>query len=255
MNSDAFTNSTANATVKRPTVGKTSATAAPAAKTAAVAPSAKKPTAKPPAAAQATTTIATAGKGKAGATTSASLPPAATFYYLDFCYPYVEPMNGKTYVSTALDKKRLNAVFRPNGGFRSDGLDVIWLETDPRRFSTTGDGLPDGWKKQYGLDPFDDGVIGDYNLHTGAIITNANNGPNGDPDGDGISNLQEYLNGTNPTVSQTALPPAARLDHHRPRGRQRPGDGWRRHQRQGIHRLDCKRPHCAFLLRRRRPEL
>ena len=78
-------------------------------------------------------------------------------------------------------------MFRPNGGFRSDGLDVIWLETDPRRFSTSGDGLPDGWKKQYGLDPFDDGVIGHYNLHTGKRITNANNGPNGDPDGDGVT--------------------------------------------------------------------
>ena len=44
---------------------------------------------------------------------------------------------------------------------------MIWLETDPRRASTSGDGLPDGWKRQYGLDPFDDGVIGDYNLHTG----------------------------------------------------------------------------------------
>ena len=64
----------------------------------------------------------------------------------------------------------------------ADGLDVIWLETDPRRFSTSGDGLPDGWKVQYGLDPFDDGVIGDYNLNTGKVITNTNNGPNGNPE-------------------------------------------------------------------------
>ncbi len=147
-------------------------------------------------------------------------------------------MNGKTYVSTALDKKRLNAVFRPNGAFRADGLDVIWLETDPRRFSTTGDGLPDGWKKQYGLDPFDDGVIGDYNLHTGKIITNTNNGPNGDPDGDGVTNLQEYLNGTDPTVSQHGRAASRRIDHHRPRASQRAGDGRRRHERQGVHRLD-----------------
>ena len=148
-----------------------------------------------------------AAKGKAAVVNAAAVPPAVTFYYLDFCFPYVEPVNGKTYVSTALDKNRLNAVFRPNGGFRSDGLDVVWLETDPRRPSTTGDGLPDGWKKQYGLDPFDDGVIGHYNLRTGQIITNTNNGPNGDPDGDGFTNLQEYLNGTDPTGSNTAAPP------------------------------------------------
>ena len=149
-----------------------------------------------------------AGKKMGVTTATSTLPPAVTFYYLDFCYPYIEPVNGKTYISTALDKTRLNAVFRPDGSFRSDGLDVIWLETDPRRMSTTGDGLPDGWKKQYGLDPYDDGVIGHYNLHTGKTITNTNNGPNGDPDGDGFTNLQEYLNGTDPTVSNTATPPA-----------------------------------------------
>ena len=152
---------------------------------------------------------------KRAAVSAASTAAAVTFYYLDFCYQYIDPVNGKTYVSTALDKQRLNAVFRPNGGFRADGLDVIWLETDPRRFSTSGDGLPDGWKKQYGLDPFDDGVVGDYNLHTGKRITNTNNGPNGDPDGDGVTNLQEYINGSDPTVSNTAAPTPGQLNHHR----------------------------------------
>ncbi len=141
-------------------------------------------------------------KGSAGGSTS------QTFYYLDFCYPYIEPTNGNLYYSSCLDKNRLNAVFRPNGQFRSDGLDVIWQETDPRRFSTTGDGLPDGWKVEYGLDPFDDGVVGDYNLHTGKIITNTNNGPNGDPTGDGITNLQKYINGDNPNVPGTPTAPA-----------------------------------------------
>ena len=140
---------------------------------------------------------------------SGTVPAAATFYYTDFCYPYIEPMNGKTYVSTCLDKTRLNNFFRPGGSFRSDGLDIIWLETDPRRYSTSGDGLPDGWKEKYGLDPYDDGVIGHYNLHTGKIITNSNNGPTGDPDGDGIQNLQEFLNNTDPTQSETAAPPPA----------------------------------------------
>jgi glycosidase len=138
---------------------------------------------------------------------SGTAPSPATFYYLDFCYPYLEPVNGKTYVSTCLDKTRLNNIFRPNGGFRPDGLDIVWLETDPRRMSTSGDGLPDGWKEKYGLDPFDDGVIGHYNLHTGKLITNTNNGPNGDPYGAGLTNLQAYINGKDPTVSQTAAPP------------------------------------------------
>ena len=182
------------------TAGSMTSTAAPTSS-----PSAATTTKTAPAAATTTAAAATKNSGK----TVAATPPAATFYYLDFCYQYIEPMNGKVYVSTALDKKRLNAVFRPNGGFRSDGLDVIWLETDPRRASTSGDGLPDGWKEQYGLNPFDDGVIGDYNLHTGLAITNTNNGPLGDPDGDGVDNYHEYLNGSNPTVSNTAAPPPA----------------------------------------------
>ena len=130
-----------------------------------------------------------------------------TFYYTDFCYTYTEPTNGAVYVSSALNKARLNAVFRPNGQPRADGLDVSWLETDPRRYSTSGDGLPDGWKIKYGLDPFDDGVIGDYNLHTDQVITNTNNGPNGSLSGDGVTNLQHFINGTDPRVSSTAPPP------------------------------------------------
>ena len=138
---------------------------------------------------------------------SASGAQPATFYYLDFCYTYKEPTDGKTYVSAALNKTKLNAVFRPNGQPRSDGIDVIWLETDPRLFSTSGDGLPDGWKIKYGLDPWDGGVIGDYNLHTGKVIINNNNGPNGSLSGDGVTNQQHYINGTDPRVSSNAQPP------------------------------------------------
>ena len=143
------------------------------------------------------------------AVTVPRLGATATFRYSDFCYPYVEVSGaaaGTTYTSTALDKIRLNAVFRPGGSVRSDGLDVIWLETDPRLQSTSGDGLPDGWKVQYGLDPWDDGVIGHYNLHTGKVITTTDNGPNGTPAGDGISNLTKFLNGMDPHVSGQPTP-------------------------------------------------
>ena len=58
---------------------------------------------------------------------------------------------------------------------------------------SSGDGLPDGWKLQYGLD----------------LTTND---ANDDPDGDGLTNLQEFYLGTNPTVANvTAGRRAGRL--------------------------------------------
>jgi glucose/arabinose dehydrogenase len=45
------------------------------------------------------------------------------------------------------------------------------------------DGLPDNWERQFGLDPTTD--AGD-------------DGPEGDPDDDGVTNMEEYLRGTHP---------------------------------------------------------
>jgi beta-glucanase (GH16 family) len=50
---------------------------------------------------------------------------------------------------------------------------------DPNK-SQIGDGILNGWKQQYGFNPFDSTVAA------------------ADPDGDGLSNLQEFLLGTNP---------------------------------------------------------
>jgi hypothetical protein len=54
------------------------------------------------------------------------------------------------------------------------------LDLDPNQ-SAAGDGIPNGWKQQYGFDPFDPTVA------------------SADPDHDGANNLAEYLAGTNPT--------------------------------------------------------
>ncbi|MBU0679343.1 MAG: hypothetical protein KJ626_14685, partial [Verrucomicrobia bacterium] len=83
----------------------------------------------------------------------------------------------------------------------------LWEETDPLNPDTDGDGLPDGWERQFGFDPFDDGVIGHTNMKTGAVVSDQHNGANGNPDNDTIvqgsntnaySNLLEFQNGTNP---------------------------------------------------------
>ncbi|NLB64956.1 MAG: hypothetical protein GX803_00585 [Lentisphaerae bacterium] len=84
---------------------------------------------------------------------------------------------------------------------------AVYLETDPLLWDTDGDGLPDGWEVRYGLDPLDSGVIGARSLRTGLIITSDEHGADGDPDGDGFTNLQEFLNGTNPREFDFPTPP------------------------------------------------
>ncbi|HEX2751101.1 MAG TPA: hypothetical protein VHM91_24040, partial [Verrucomicrobiales bacterium] len=69
------------------------------------------------------------------------------------------------------------------------------------------DGLPDAWEYSHQLDLFDDGSLSPVN------------GPLGDPDFDGMSNLMEYAFNTDPnqpdgpvSVSLTALPPSGEGD-------------------------------------------
>ncbi len=69
-------------------------------------------------------------------------------------------------------------IIHTNGGT----IIATTLTLDPS-LSVVGDGIPNGWKQQYGLDPLDPNLA------------------NQDPDGDGMNNLQESLAGTDPTNS------------------------------------------------------
>jgi len=61
-------------------------------------------------------------------------------------------------------------------------VDVAWSDAD-------GDGMSDGWEEEFGLDPDDPGDADE------------------DPDGDGLSNLEEFLARTDPTRAGRPDPP------------------------------------------------
>lgn len=65
-----------------------------------------------------------------------------------------------------------------DGDGLTDAFEKLVSHTNPNLYSTDGSGMSDGWEWQnYGTVGID---------------------PNGDPDGDGLNNLQEFKNGTNP---------------------------------------------------------
>jgi hypothetical protein len=68
------------------------------------------------------------------------------------------------------------------------GAIFVTNTTPPLNKDSDSDGLPDWWEMVYGLDPYDG--TGD-------------NGGTGDPDWDGLSNVAEYLSGTNPNLQDT----------------------------------------------------
>ncbi len=75
-----------------------------------------------------------------------------------------------------------------DGDGLDDGIEVGTHLTLPDDPDTDGDGLPDGWEVGFGLDP---------------LVTTGDDGADGDPDGDLVSNLGEYEAGSNPTLGDS----------------------------------------------------
>ena len=75
---------------------------------------------------------------------------------------------------TAVD---VQAASDQDGDGLTYGLEYL-MNTQPNDPDSDNDGLPDGWEWKYGLDP---------------LSSTGMDGAVADPDGDGMSNLQEYL--------------------------------------------------------------
>ncbi|MBT5661549.1 MAG: hypothetical protein HOI79_05710 [Euryarchaeota archaeon] len=99
----------------------------------------------------------------------------------------------------------------------SDRLEETQYGTDPLDKDTDNDGMEDGWEVQHGLNPLDNGDSEDLEVDPtqsdeteDASIENEsdswpdpNQGPNGDPDQDGLTNQAEQDLGTDPQRADT----------------------------------------------------
>ncbi|MBU0677985.1 MAG: chitobiase/beta-hexosaminidase C-terminal domain-containing protein, partial [Verrucomicrobia bacterium] len=81
------------------------------------------------------------------------------------------------------------------------GTQVLVVENCGPSGDDDGDGLPNWWEIQYGLDPQDGGA------------TDVEQGAFGDPDGDGLLNITEYRVGTDPMLANTRINVNGTLSH------------------------------------------
>jgi len=110
-------------------------------------------------------------------------PPVRTSSALQALELVLQSVGASLPKRDAVDARIVESVRRRDGSIIDSQQQVGgWPELEPAKPPTDsdGDGIPDVWERHYGLNPqdFSDGSA--------------------DKDGDGYSNLEEYLNGTDP---------------------------------------------------------
>ncbi|MFU8893809.1 MAG: discoidin domain-containing protein [Luteolibacter sp.] len=100
---------------------------------------------------------------------------------------YIEVLHKHANTSGA----HIAVAWQPPGQSRAIMPSEAFLALAPHPNDQDDDNLPDDWEIAVGLDPTDNGLI------------SAAQGEYGDPDGDGLTNLQEFQYGTNPFSADT----------------------------------------------------
>jgi hypothetical protein len=106
-------------------------------------------------------------------------------------------VEGQTYYIETLHKvaqgslDHVSVAWKPPGESRSIMPATVFRVHAPDPADADDDGLPDSWETSVGLNPANNG------------LTSAADGEYGDPDGDGLTNLQEHQYGTNPFSADT----------------------------------------------------
>jgi len=130
------------------------------------------------------TALVTTGPGLSGATVNTSATDRAPMSVVPFAPDTIAMRN----------QAQTEQVEIEGTSSFSFALEFEAITTDADR-----DTLPDDWETANTLSPFDDGSI------------NIDNGPNGDPDMDGVINYREWLFGMNPRFSDAEKLPTIKL--------------------------------------------